>query len=227
MILSASKYSSWLSFVSERFAGCVWEAALQELPGLCEQLWRGQPQNLERHQPSWNANGAALRQVRDESGPHWLHRACSGPLPHRRVSALGGTIVSGKPERWRVSCVSSQLHQSTLLGNDQEDKALQRIPGPIWPEPIPLPLVRPGGASSGLCSVGLAFPQVKMTLLKWLLSKSAPKVWSIKWHLSRVMSDSRLSAIYGGTYMLNKPIEEIIVEDGRVVGVKSDGEVSV
>lgn len=41
------------------------------------------------------------------------------------------------------------------------------------------------------------------------------------------MSDSRLSAIYGGTYMLNKPIEEIIVEDGRVVGVKSDGEVSV
>lgn len=39
------------------------------------------------------------------------------------------------------------------------------------------------------------------------------------------MSDSRLSAICGGTYMLNKPIEEIIVEDGRVVGVKSDGEV--
>lgn len=37
---------------------------------------------------------------------------------------------------------------------------------------------------------------------------------------------SRLSAIYGGTYMLNKPIEEIIVEDGKVVGVKSDGEVS-
>lgn len=25
--------------------------------------------------------------------------------------------------------------------------------------------------------------------------------------------------------MLNKPIEEIIVEDGKVVGVKSDGEV--
>lgn len=40
------------------------------------------------------------------------------------------------------------------------------------------------------------------------------------------MSDSRLSAIYGGTYMLNKPIEEIIVEDGKVVGVKSDGEAS-
>lgn len=36
----------------------------------------------------------------------------------------------------------------------------------------------------------------------------------------------RLSAIYGGTYMLNKPIEEIVVEDGKVVGVKSEGEVS-
>lgn len=40
------------------------------------------------------------------------------------------------------------------------------------------------------------------------------------------MSDSRLSAIFGGTYMLNKPIEEIIIEDGMVVGVKSEGEVS-
>lgn len=36
---------------------------------------------------------------------------------------------------------------------------------------------------------------------------------------------SRLSAIYGGTYMLNKPIEEIVMENGKVVGVKSEGEV--
>lgn len=35
-----------------------------------------------------------------------------------------------------------------------------------------------------------------------------------------------LSAIYGGTYMLKKPIDEIVVEDGKVVGVKSEGEVS-
>ncbi|KAF3859625.1 hypothetical protein F7725_022024 [Dissostichus mawsoni] len=35
-----------------------------------------------------------------------------------------------------------------------------------------------------------------------------------------------LSAIYGGTYMLNKPIEEIVVEDGKVVGVKSEGEIA-
>lgn len=35
---------------------------------------------------------------------------------------------------------------------------------------------------------------------------------------------ARLSAIYGGTYMLDKPIDEIVMEDGRVVGVRSGGE---
>jgi len=37
---------------------------------------------------------------------------------------------------------------------------------------------------------------------------------------------ARLSAIYGGTYMLDKPIDEIVVEGGKVVGVKSGGEVA-
>ncbi|XP_005992613.1 rab GDP dissociation inhibitor alpha-like [Latimeria chalumnae] len=37
---------------------------------------------------------------------------------------------------------------------------------------------------------------------------------------------ARLSAIYGGTYMLNKAVDEIIMENGRVVGVKSEGEVA-
>ena len=37
----------------------------------------------------------------------------------------------------------------------------------------------------------------------------------------------RLSAIYGGTYMLDKPVEEIVYENGKVVGVKSQGEVSI
>ena len=36
---------------------------------------------------------------------------------------------------------------------------------------------------------------------------------------------ARLSAIYGGTYMLDKPCEEIVMdESGAVVGVKSEGE---
>lgn len=38
---------------------------------------------------------------------------------------------------------------------------------------------------------------------------------------------ARLSAIYGGTYMLNKPVEQIIYnDDGVVTGVKSEGEVA-
>jgi Rab GDP dissociation inhibitor len=37
---------------------------------------------------------------------------------------------------------------------------------------------------------------------------------------------ARLSAIYGGTYMLNKSVEELIYKDGVVVGVKSEGEVA-
>jgi len=37
---------------------------------------------------------------------------------------------------------------------------------------------------------------------------------------------ARLSAIYGGTYMLNKPVEEIIYDNGVAVGVKSEGEVA-
>lgn len=35
---------------------------------------------------------------------------------------------------------------------------------------------------------------------------------------------ARLSAIYGGTYMLDKPIDEIVMENGRVVGVRSGTE---
>jgi len=35
---------------------------------------------------------------------------------------------------------------------------------------------------------------------------------------------ARLSAIYGGVYMLDKPVDEIVMEDGKVVGVKSGEE---
>ncbi|KAI6214365.1 Rab GDP dissociation inhibitor [Aphelenchoides besseyi] len=37
---------------------------------------------------------------------------------------------------------------------------------------------------------------------------------------------ARLSAIYGGTYMLDKPVDEIVFENGRVVGVRSGNEVA-
>jgi len=37
---------------------------------------------------------------------------------------------------------------------------------------------------------------------------------------------ARLSAIYGGTYMLNKPVDEIVYDNGKAIGVKSEGEVA-
>ncbi|KAH0617187.1 hypothetical protein JD844_028999 [Phrynosoma platyrhinos] len=45
-------------------------------------------------------------------------------------------------------------------------------------------------------------------------------------HALALYRTDELSAIYGGTYMLNKPIEEIVIENGKVVGVKSEGEVA-
>lgn len=45
-----------------------------------------------------------------------------------------------------------------------------------------------------------------------------------KWFLKGF---ARLSAIYGGTYMLDKPIDEIVLgEGGRVVGVRSGTEIA-
>jgi len=37
---------------------------------------------------------------------------------------------------------------------------------------------------------------------------------------------ARLSAIYGGTYMLDKPVDEIVFENGKVVGVRSGNEIA-
>ncbi|KAG5438170.1 hypothetical protein PCANB_003021 [Pneumocystis canis] len=37
-------------------------------------------------------------------------------------------------------------------------------------------------------------------------------------------SFARLSAVYGGTYMLNKKVDEVIYENGVAIGIKSDGE---
>lgn len=49
--------------------------------------------------------------------------------------------------------------------------------------------------------------------------------------LSQVKRDSRLtlhrlSAVYGNSYLLNRRVDEILMEDGRVAAVRSEGEVS-
>ena len=45
-------------------------------------------------------------------------------------------------------------------------------------------------------------------------------------HLIFFKSWWRLSAIYGGTYMLDRPDAKIVYEDGKVVGVEAKGEVA-
>lgn len=37
---------------------------------------------------------------------------------------------------------------------------------------------------------------------------------------------TRLSAVYGGTYMLDKPVDEIVTEEGKLVGVRSGSDVA-
>ncbi|KTW28078.1 hypothetical protein T552_01939 [Pneumocystis carinii B80] len=39
-------------------------------------------------------------------------------------------------------------------------------------------------------------------------------------------SFARLSAVYGGTYMLNRKVDEIVYENGVAIGIKSDGEIA-
>jgi len=36
----------------------------------------------------------------------------------------------------------------------------------------------------------------------------------------------RLSAVYGGTYMLDKPVDGIVTESGKLVGVRSGDDVA-
>lgn len=59
-----------------------------------------------------------------------------------------------------------------------------------------------------------------------VLSETVTQIFFTLLYMFNMFAFNRLSAIYGGTYMLNKPIEEIIVENGKIVGVKSEGEVS-
>lgn len=47
---------------------------------------------------------------------------------------------------------------------------------------------------------------------------------SVVWMLLLIIC--RLSAVYGGTYMLDKPVDEIVMENDKVVGVRSGSEVA-
>lgn len=60
---------------------------------------------------------------------------------------------------------------------------------------------------------------------KDLLGMSIPSMTHMQF-VHSTLSICRLSAIYGGTYMLDKPVDEIVYEKGVVVGVRSGNEVT-
>ena len=51
-------------------------------------------------------------------------------------------------------------------------------------------------------------------------------VSGVAWVKKKKFTSFRLSAVYGGTYMLDKSVDEIVFEDGKVVGVRSGSEVA-
>lgn len=114
-----------------------------------------------------------------------------------------------------------QLSWCPLFGDSQSYQAVQRVSGSIWEEPLPLPPVWSGRAAAGICQVFFnTFVSLVSRLLVFNSKKQKPTPW-----FNSYTCHFRLSAIYGGTYMLNKPVDEIVMEGGHVVGVKSEGEV--
>ncbi|XP_026546204.1 rab GDP dissociation inhibitor beta-like, partial [Notechis scutatus] len=115
---------------------------------------------------------------------------------------------------------------------------------PVWPTScpssvaVPFVLVQPVEyQTNDECRFNLSASKCVKYPIRWVLEQS--DYWgsvnrrcseAILTLTNRTPWDNcfldRLSAIYGGTYMLNKPIEEIVVENGKVVGVKSEGEIA-
>lgn len=90
----------------------------------------------------------------------------------------------------------------------------------LWPATGRAPTSTP---SMGLGSCRRDLPGLSPQLASSILLPDLYSHCTI--HQFLLKCDCRLSAIYGGTYMLNKPVDEIVMEGGHVVGVKSEGEV--
>jgi Rab GDP dissociation inhibitor len=71
-----------------------------------------------------------------------------------------------------------------------------------------------------------AIKRVKLYMDSLLRYGNSPYIYSVYGLGELPQGFARLAAIYGGTYMLNKPCDQVIVEGGVVTGVKSEGEVA-
>ena len=151
------------------------------------------PQDLERHWPEIHHHGWGLQEVRSRCQHLWLCRSCSGPL-----------------QGWRLS-------KQAKHGSNQEDQAL-------------LGKARRGERESTLMDVqnhfyincrprGLA-PTLHRTKSSLYLTfqdslaryGKSPYLYPLYGLGELPQGFARLSAIYGGTYMLDKPIDEVSVK---------------
>jgi Rab GDP dissociation inhibitor len=75
----------------------------------------------------------------------------------------------------------------------------------------------------------LALPtikKIKLYMESLMCYGKSPYIYPLYGLAELPQAFARLAAIYGGTYMLNKPIDEIVYEDGKFAGVKSEGEIA-
>lgn len=110
-----------------------------------------------------------------------------------------------------------QLSGAAVSGDHQPDQAVLRVSGALQPQPVSLPAVRSGRAATGIRQV----TEVDTHDMRAMSTHTHTHT-----RRDRRVSLRRLSAVYGNSYMLNRRVDDIVMEGGRVAAVRSEGEVS-
>lgn len=119
-----------------------------------------------------------------------------------------------------------------MFGNHQPDQALLRVSDQTQSQSLHLPGVRTWGAASGIRQVTSHHKSdffqhsvpVILGLFRFLTLVTLTVVNQFIAHCpSWLCVCFRLSAEYGGTFLLNRTVNEIVMDNGKVKAVKSDG----
>lgn len=125
-------------------------------------------------------------------------------------------ITSDDRWSWHLShClpVTLQLLGPAMFGNHQTNQAVLGVSVPPQRQSIYLPCVRAGRNTTGVCQVTDIPPQI---------SSPQNAVFTNRDYFLLLVC-FRLSAEYGGTFLLNRAVQEIVMDNGKVKAVKADG----